>query len=172
MAMQTRNGGFRVPFAITGIYSVNNIRVAATAGSLRHSSVPRRNLNRLVKFLRRERKAMPKTIGGFHVILPDEVMGGVAIIARGDVTMTGLRPPFILLVHDVAVDAGPRVFGEVRGTLGVMKRINAQTQRGAQKYTDAQNGKSQGEAELTIFANGHLAYTTAVGYSPEKHAWQ
>ena len=56
-------------------------------------------------------------------------VGHVTVVAHGDRAMAALDPAVVLLVHDVAVRAGPRVVGHVGPASRVHKRVRAEPER-------------------------------------------
>ena len=90
---------------------IDHRRVTMAASGLGNPFVSRRYLNRFVKLARRKSKAMPEPVRRLRHVLTDEIMGGVTIITGGDASVASLEPSFVLLVHDVAVDARLGIIG-------------------------------------------------------------
>ncbi len=59
----------------------------------------------------------------------------MAVITRGISVMAGFLPAVELVPHDVAVDAGIRISGEVGGAMRKIERVPA----GTQQYPDHQS---------------------------------
>jgi hypothetical protein len=86
-------------------------------------AIARPDANGFVEILQRESFGVPKSVLGFGQIFSEEIMGRVTVVARCNGMMAGLLPAFILVAHDMAVDAGFRVIAEVRAAFRVIKRI-------------------------------------------------
>ncbi len=96
------------------VYLRNHLAVAIPARPFRHLPVPLGDLNRLVKIPGREGVRMEVAVHCLGHVFHREVVGGVAVVTRGDLPVAGLQPAVILLVHHVAVGARLRVVREIR----------------------------------------------------------
>lgn len=79
---------------------------------------------------------MPKSIARFGRVLADELRGRVAIVADGDVAMTGLQPGTVLLVHDMAICARRGIVRQVRVPLSVNKRVRPNPDGQSQRHAE------------------------------------
>jgi hypothetical protein len=95
--------------------------MALEAGSFRNGQVGGFNVDRFMEVLGGEGPGMPKPVAGLGHIFPHPVGRGVAIIARGHMTVAGFVPSIILGLHDVAVDTGLGIVGKVRVPPSVKK---------------------------------------------------
>src|SRR5207253_7845505 len=69
--------------------------------------------DRLVEILEREARRMPEAVLRLGDPLGESGMREMTVHAGGGDMMAGVLPAFILLAHDVAVDAGARIAAEV-----------------------------------------------------------
>lgn len=115
-----------VPACLSGEHVVNEIGVTMQTRPLRHATVARLDLNRLVKVFERERQRMEKPVVGLGDPFADWVMRQVAIVADGDVTVARLFPGIKVPLHHMAVDAPLGIVAEVAGALAVSKGEEAQ----------------------------------------------
>ena len=88
-----------------------------------------------------EVERVPESVIGLYGVLPDDVVGSMAVVAGGDGMMTGFHPGVILRLHYVAVGAGRGTICEVGISFGVNKGIGAQTNRDAKE----QSGRNSGD---------------------------
>ena len=86
-----------------------------------------------------EVERMPEAVAGLRRILGHERVGHVTVVAHGDRAMAALDPAVVLLVHDVAVRAGPRVVGHVGPASRVGERVGAEAERGSEHRHDNHN---------------------------------
>ena len=97
---------------------------------------------------------------GLRHVFPDEVMRRVAVIAGGDCVMSGLLPAVVLFAHDVTVDAGFRIVGEIRKTLSIVKRVathaGKKSKRRSQNQTEDDAGFIDGRRHRETLRSGCL----------------
>ena len=115
--------------------------MAVSTGLLGHPTVAFVDLYRFVECIGREIVRVPKSVRSFRVILPEEVMGRMTVVAGGNGFVTGLQPAAVLLVHDMAVRAGARVVAEIGISLRIHERVNPNARRKA--HSDADNYQFQ-----------------------------
>jgi len=113
-------------------HGVDEVRVAARAVVANDAPVARRDLDRLLEVLERERRGMTEAVIRLGDPLGGSRVGQMALHARRRVAMAALDPGVVLLVHDVAVHTCPRVAREVREPLGVDEREGADAERDAE----------------------------------------
>jgi len=92
----------------------------------------------------REVKGMPEAVVGFHRILPENIVGSVAIVAGGRRAMAGFQPGIILGAHHMTIRAGSRVIGEIGITLGVNEGEAAEPDHQAQGHAEQQGIAKRG----------------------------
>src|SRR5688500_10797535 len=85
---------------------------------------------------------MPEAVVGLDGVLADEIVWRVAVVASRHRMMARLLPAIVMLAHDVAVDAGPRIAAEIRKAFAVTNGIAA----GPDRCT---NEDAQQQAEQT-----------------------
>jgi len=71
------------------------------------------NADGLMKIIQCKTLRMQKPAFGFDQIFGNELMGGMAIIARGGCMVTRFFPAVVLVIHDMAVLAGSRVIRQI-----------------------------------------------------------
>ena len=103
MCGQLRNKRFVTPNAVV----LDNSQTAAF------------DLNRLVKILKSKALAMPQPVLDLRQILADQIVRHVAVVAHRESVMARLLPTVVLLAHDVTVDAGGRIVGQIRPAAGL-----------------------------------------------------
>ena len=81
--------------------------------------------NRLMPTLKSKRVRVAIAAFYLRCILADQVVWGVAVIARRNRAMAGFLPTGELLAHDVAVRAGRRVIRQIRRAPRVVERVSA-----------------------------------------------
>ena len=86
-------------------YRLDHLLMTITAGLLGHLSVPLGDPYRLVKSADRKIVGVPKSVGSFRVILANQIMRRVAVVAGCSRVMASLLPGIILFAHDVTVSA-------------------------------------------------------------------
>src|SRR5205085_12534041 len=101
---------------------VDEVAVATQAARLQNGGVPRLDHDWLVEILERETFRVVITVGRLGLVFCDRRMGKMAIDALGAAVMRALRPRRVLVVHDVAVGAGPRIGGEIAAALSIVER--------------------------------------------------
>ena len=79
---------------------------------------------------------MPEAVRCFCYIFADEVRRGMTAITRRNGAMGRFHPAVILLAHDVAISASRRIIRQIRPTLGIGKRVEADSQRNADYRSD------------------------------------
>ena len=72
-------------------------------------------------------------VRGLGDVLLGEMGRHVAVVAGGDGVVRAFAPGVVLVVHDVAVDAGPGIVGEVGEALGIAEGEAADTGHEAQQ---------------------------------------
>jgi len=119
---------------------VNEVFVAIDAGALRHPSITRLDLDRVVVAAKRERKRVKKPVVGLGHPFTDRIMWQVAIVADGDMVVAALLPRIHVVLHDVTVHARLRIIAQVTGTVAVAKRERANTGEHAQHRRKSDRG--------------------------------
>src|SRR5690242_2198942 len=89
-------------------HRVDERLVAAYAVDPHDPAVARGDLDGLVEVLQRERHRVAEAVVGLGHVLGEAPVRQVALHAGRGVAVTALEPRVVLLVHDVAVDAGAR----------------------------------------------------------------
>ena len=87
--------------------------VAIPARLFRYLTISLGYLYRFVKRARRKVVGMPKTVRRLRVIFADQVMRCMAVVARSNGVMAGLKPPVVLLIHHVTIGTRAGVVAEV-----------------------------------------------------------
>ena len=95
---------------------------------------------------------MPETIPCLCRVFADESGRRVAIVADGYSSMARLQPATILLLHDMAINAGFCVIRHIRVTASVDEGVRADTQ--GQAKGDAQNNPLR-HAKLHYVSSRH-----------------
>ena len=103
-----------------------------------HTPIQLGDLDGFVEIASGESHTVIPAIDPFDDIFSGESVGRVTIVAGRDVFVAPMPPCIILVVHDVAVDTGKRVVGEVGATFGIDKGKAAQPSDAAEKA----NGKN------------------------------
>lgn len=103
-----------------------------------HTPIQLGDLDGFVEIASGESHTVIPAVDSFDNVLGGKGVGGVAIVAGGDIFVAPMSPRIILVVHDVAVDTGKRVVGEVGATFGIDKGKAAQPSDAAEKA----NGKN------------------------------
>src|SRR5215813_9369297 len=101
--------------------------VAAHAVHTHHLAVLRRDLDRLLEVLQRERGRMPEAVVGLRHPFRQARVRQMTLDARGRVAMAAHPPAVVLRVHDVTVHAGSRVGGQIGEPLRVDERERTDT---------------------------------------------
>lgn len=78
------------------------------------------------KFARREGQRMEEPIPRFAVILANEIVRRMAVVAGGELAMRRLDPRIVLRTHHVAVHARGRVVGHIGRAVGISEREQTQ----------------------------------------------
>lgn len=86
-----------------------------------HTAIQLCDLDGFVEIASGKSDTMVPTVYPFDDVLGREGVRGVAIVAGGNIFMAPMPPRIILVVHNVAVDTGERVVGEVGATFGIDK---------------------------------------------------
>jgi len=115
---------------------MNNTFVALPASPFDDFPVVLLDTKRLWKMSRSEGYTVPKAVGGFCEVLRDQPLGRVTIIAACHRMVRGLRPRLIVISHDVAVHACPRIVGKVRSALCIKEGIAHYTARNTDRTSD------------------------------------
>lgn len=102
---------------------MNEISVTAEAVFLKNLRIVRLDENRLVKILERKPLGMVVAVGRLGKVLPDQIMGQVTINANSNSMVRAFSPRIVLIVHNVAVDAGFRIGRKVRETFRIFESI-------------------------------------------------
>ena len=124
------------PDASGGVDIVDDVLMTFAAGVFRDTPAAFLDLDRLVKFVRRERERMKKAVLRFREILRNEPRRRVAIVARRDRAMAGFNPGIEMVLHDVAVGAGAGIVAEIRAAFGIDERVTAEAHRRAERERD------------------------------------
>ena len=85
------------------------------------------DLDGLMKALGRERQRVVETVEALDGVLPDEVVGSVAVVADSHGMVARLAPCVVVALHDVAVGARLGPVGKVGSTFGVNEGVAANT---------------------------------------------
>lgn len=89
------------------------------------------HLNRLWKILKSEGAGVREAVLGFGGIFANQIMRGVAAIARGNRLVARVRPALVLIPHNMAVHTCQGVIRKIRPAFGKIKRICANPQQNA-----------------------------------------
>lgn len=110
MALNTgqRLAGVGIP-----VDGLDDLLVAITAGLLGDGPVGGGNLDRFVEVPGGEGPRMMPPVAGFRPIFPEELVGGVAIVADRYMMMPRFGPGVEMIFHDVAIGAGGGIIGQV-----------------------------------------------------------
>jgi hypothetical protein len=123
---------------IVAVYGLGDGLVAMAARGLHHFAIKPGDFNGVRITSGGEIEGMKEAIVGFDRVFADDVVRRVTVIAGGGGVMAGLDPSVILRVHDVAIGAGAGIAGKIGVTLGVDKRVSAdsdsQTYKNGQDY--------------------------------------
>lgn len=79
---------------------------------------------------------MPESVARLGHVLADELRRRVTVVADSSVTMTGLQPSAVLVVHDVAVRARRGIVGHVRIAARVNEGIRADADGQADRHAE------------------------------------
>lgn len=111
-----------------------------------------------------EGQRVEEPVARLAVILADEVVRGVAVVAGGELAVRGFHPGVELFAHDVAIGAGLRTIGEIRGPVGVAEGEHAQPAGGPDEdgANNIQNRRSA-KRESTTSGAGVCAHASAPG---------
>ncbi len=112
-------------------------RVAMAAGGLGHPAVAFGDADVLGEAAGGEGKRMEEAVDAFGEVLGNQSGRGVTVVAHGDGAVATLDPAVELFVHDMAIRAGTRIVGEVRGTPGI--------EEGEATHAGGQAGNRTGE---------------------------
>ena len=119
------NAGMHFALGIGRQHLVNDVLVAVQARVLRHAPIPRLDLNRLVKVLKRKCQRMKESVVSLRDPFADRVMRQVAIVADRDVAVRGILPRVVVPLHDMAIRAAPWVIAQVARAFAIAKREHA-----------------------------------------------
>src|SRR5215207_6245179 len=100
--------------AVPALDGLHDRFVAGAARALRNFVVELVDADRLVEAAGREVERVPEAVARLGVVLAQQVVRRVAVVAAGDRAVRGLDPAVELLAHDVTVGARLRVVGQVR----------------------------------------------------------
>lgn len=90
-------------------------------------------------------------------VLAYKIVGRVAVVAHCDISVAGLHPAVVLLIHNVAVLAGKRVIGKVRCATGVDKGKGAYSNCNSYQYpNDDRYRRIRMHVRATIRAKLHF----------------
>ena len=112
--------------------------MAVHAGMLRHSAVPRLDLNGLMKVFKRKCQRMEEPIVGLGHPFADKAVRKVAIVAYSDVTMARILPRIEMALHHVAISACRRVIAQIAPALAITERKCADTRENAEHHCKRQ----------------------------------
>lgn len=115
---------------VHGFDVVHDVLMTLTAGVFRDAQAPSFYLDRFVKFVGCKRQGVEKAVISLREIFRNKPGRRMAIITCGDRTMTGLNPAVEMVLHDVAIGAGPRIVAQIRGTLRVYEGVGANARSG------------------------------------------
>lgn len=79
---------------------------------------------------REDRRVADSVVSFERVFVEGVVVGDVAVVTGGDVGVAGVFPRGVVGPHDVAVDAGFRVVGEVAGGAADMSQVDRRPGQG------------------------------------------
>src|SRR4051794_32211209 len=88
---------------------VDQVVTTVDAVSLQDLLAHRPQADRLRKVLKGEALGVPEAVFGLDQILGHEGVRHVAVVAGGHGMMAGVLPAVVLVAHDVAIDACPRI---------------------------------------------------------------
>lgn len=101
---------------------MHEIFVAIDASALRHSLIPRFDLNRIRETAHRECERMKEAVVSFRYPLADRIVRQMTVVAYGDMVVTALLPRIHMALHHVTVDTRLRIVAEVTGSLTIAER--------------------------------------------------
>ena len=105
--------------------------VAVQTIGIEHGGIDRPYVNRLVKILQGECSRMVISVARLCHPFPDEILLQMTLIACGKGVVAGLVPTVKLVLHDMAVDAGVRIAGEIGKSFGIIEGVAADAQKSA-----------------------------------------
>ena len=122
MAPQTRH--LLVPADVDGLHEV---RVTGEACALGNRACVRFELYDIRKLSGGKGHRMQHSVVGLRQILRQHAMRGVAVITHRRLTVTRFDPAIIFHAHDMTVQTGARVVGQVGRSASVHKSKDAET---------------------------------------------
>jgi hypothetical protein len=126
----------RLPLTTPSMRRIDHLHdflMTAAAGRFRDLPIARGDLNWPFDFLEGKRHRVMIAVEPFGRVFADEIMRRVAIVAHRHGVMARFAPSIVLLAHDMAVDAGFGVIGQIRGPARIKKSKAAQGGRRARK---------------------------------------
>lgn len=94
------------------------------------------NANVVGEVARSERKRMEKSVARLAVVFACEVVGSMAVVAGSKFAVRRFNPRIDMPLHDMAVSTRLGIVGEIRSSLGVLKRKRADSDRSAKEQRD------------------------------------
>ena len=142
--MAVNAGGFVAfgPGQVVAFDGFGDFRVTLSAGLIGNLPVAFRDLDRVGIISDGEVEGVPESVFGLGLVFAKKIVRRVAIIARGDAAMARVDPAVILILHDVTIDAGLRIVGEIRRALRINEGVSADPQREAEDRSQHQAGFS------------------------------
>jgi len=104
---------------------VHNLLVTFAAGAFGGAPAAFFYLDWLMKFVCRERQRVEEAVISFREVLGHKASRCMAIVAGGDGAMTRFDPAVEVVLHDVAVGAGPGIVAQIRAAFRIDKRVTA-----------------------------------------------
>lgn len=142
-AAMAANTGCFVRFGMVAARSFNprdNVRVTAAAGVLGNFAIPFVDLDVLGKIAGGKAERVPESVHRLGGIFANQIMRGVAIVTGRHAAMTAVDPTVILLLHDVAVDAGLGIIGQIRRALRINESVGPHPEGESDHGTEHKTG--------------------------------
>ena len=79
---------------------------------------------------------MPESVARLGHVFADELRRRVAVVADGDVAMTGLQPRAVLVIHDMTVCARRGIVRHVGIAARINKRVGPDTNGESKRYAE------------------------------------
>lgn len=112
---------------LVNVNCLHDVFVAVAASVFHDLSRKLRDLDRFMEVAGRKIIRMPKSISSFGVPFAKEVVRSVAVVTPDSLSMARVYPTVILLIHNMAIDTGRGVVGQIGPSLCINKRICSET---------------------------------------------
>lgn len=139
------------------IHGLHHGLVAAEARAFHHVETVFLDDDGFMKILKSERRRVSKAVQSLHGVLSDKVMRQMAVVAFGHMVMGRLLPGVHIVAHNVAIDAGLGIVGQVRISPGVNERIRTKTDHQTEQSKNQQRKKFD-LSHAAILFDFHLAW--------------